>query len=203
MMMCFIQNLLFLSLRSIRLNYFLKNPILFNNTEIVETELIKDIQTIILRQGYGVKLVLAPNGAGKKTAIQYVCQKLQKKNKISGALFLDFPGSRVVPSVWFREKFADRFGSLLKPYEFLSDILPKYNRKPFVFVFNGVSVNEEYRIFIKTLAEDSELCKKYMIFVLLTDPKEANTMWEWNGRTKIVLLNDIFGKSPNDYLWRN
>lgn len=64
-----------------------------------------------------------------------------------------------------------------------------------------VSLGEDMRRFLKTLAEDSHLTRSYVVLVLTSDASNARTMWEWNGHDKIVMMNDLNRESPLDCRW--
>ena len=72
--------------------------------------------------------------------------------------------SNISPSLWFREALTDWRGKILKPYEKLSDLLPSGSGSLFVFVIDqaeNMVLDENMRVFMKTLAEDSNLVKTY------------------------------------------
>jgi hypothetical protein len=198
-------------IRSARMNNLLQRPIDdFQLLEkgipfVLKTSLATDIETSIYSSGAGVKLIWAPTGAGKTTTVRRVIKTLQTSNKIRGAIVINPPSdSYVLPSVWFRSALRDVFGNLVNPNEKVSEILPKYDGRPFVFVLDQIDnapMGEDMRVFIKTLAEDSHLTKLYVVLVICSDASNAKIMWDWNSHEKIVMLNDLKGNSPGVYRW--
>ena len=109
-----------------------------------------------------------------------------------------------MPSVCFRNALRDSFGNLLLASERLSQILPKSDGRSYVFVLDSidsVSLGEDMRRFLKTIAEDSHLTRSYVVLVFTSDASNARTMWEWNGHEQIVMMNDLNRESPLDYRW--
>ena len=196
-------------IRSARLNNLLQRPIdVFQLPKdaplVLQTSLAKHIETSISSNGGGVKIIWAPSGAGKTTTVRRVLKNLQAANKIRGAIVIKPPDSYVIPSTWFRSSLRDMFGNLLNSNERLSEVLPKFDGRPFVFVLDQIDnapMDEDMRVFMKTLAEDSVLTKTYAVLVLCSDAFNAKTMWEWNAQEKITMLNEVHGQSPAIYRW--
>jgi hypothetical protein len=150
-----------------------------------------------ITDGYGgVKLLWAPQGAGKTTTVRAICSRLlTEEGKIAGAIVIK-PSDELTltPASWFRRSLADIRGEIQKPGEFLSQLLGyKLNigEKPFVIVFDqfeNVMTDENLRVFVKTLAEDSVLCKSYVVVIISSNPSKTITMWGWNGRQKITII---------------
>lgn len=120
---------------------------------------------------------------------------LQQENAIAGALVISPPDNpHLQPSQWFRRTLADRRGTLLDDYEKLSKRLPApIYGKIFVFILDQIEnyeLNDYLKCFLKTLAEDSDRVKSYVVIATCSDAAMAATMWEWNGRQKIILLGD-------------
>ena len=201
---------------------------------ILQTSLATDIETSICSNRGGVTIIWAPSGAGKTTTVRRVLKSLQLTNRIRGAIVInppDFYGmkgsyceagatanhqdtrhipteglveQRNMPSMWFRAALRDMFGNLVHPNEKISDVLPKFDGRPFIFVLDHIDnapMDEDMRVFIKTLAEDSHLTKLYTVLVICSDASNARMMWEWNGHDKIVMLNELRDQSPLTYRW--
>lgn len=195
------------SFRSIRLRVLLGKPIAeFNPIGapfIPKASFVSDIESSIMTS-HGVKVLWAPPGAGKSTTVRKVLIKMKEMGQIRGSIVVIPPDLNSMPSVWFRSALHDAFGELLRPGERLSQILPKSDGRPYVFVFDqvdSVPYGVDMRRFIAHLAEDSELTRSYVVLVLTNDSSNAKTMWEWNGHEKIVLMSDLRFKSPLEYRW--
>jgi hypothetical protein len=162
---------------------------------VMKEELAEDLTKAMTVVRGGVNILWAPQGAGKTTTVQKVCEKLKKEGKILGAVIMQPPdGNADPPHKWFRMCLSDAFGALLLENEKLSDLMPySKGHPPVVFVFDqmdNVKTTDELKCFIKTLAEDSTLVKSYVVIVILHDADIAHSMREWNGRQKIVILSD-------------
>ena len=171
---------------------------------VLQTSLAMDIETSICSNGGGVKIIWAPSGAGKTATVRRVLKNLQAARKIRGAIVINPPDSYVMPSTWFRSSLRDMFGNLVNPNEKISEILPKFDGRPFIFVLDQIDnapMGEDMRVFIKTLAEDSHLTKLYAVLVICSDASNAKTMWDWNGHEKIAMLNELRDQSPAIYRW--
>eukprot|EP01041_Mallomonas_annulata_P006509 gene6510-13143_t len=197
-------------IRRQRLKIFLQQPILnfplsnSDNYYLQKTSLGIDIESSLVSSCGGVKLIWAPPGAGKTVIVRHILKELQDANKIRGAFFISPPDTYRKPSQWFRSSLQDVFGNLLNPSEKLSDLLPKFDGRPFVFVvdqMDNAPMDNEMRVFMKTLAEDSHLTKSYTVLAICSDASNAKTIWEWNGHEKIILLSDRSGRSPTAYRW--
>ena len=193
--------------RSLRLRALLGNPLIeFNPIGapfLPKASFVSDIEKTIMTSG-GVKIVWAPQGAGKTTTVRKVLIKMKELKKIRGCLVITPPDSNAMPSVWFRSALHDSFGELLQTNEKLSQILPKSDGRPFVFVFDqvdGVPYDEDMKRFIMSIADDSSLTRSYVVLILTANAVNAKTMWEWNGHEKIVLMSDIRYQSPMNYRW--
>jgi hypothetical protein len=152
----------------------------------------------------GVKIVWAPQGAGKTTTVRKVLMKMKELKKIRGCIVITPPDSNAMPSVWLRSALHDSFGELLRTSEKLSHILPKSDGRPFVIVFDQVDdlpYGEDMKRFMMSVAEDSYLTRSYVVLILTANAVNAKTMWEWNGHEKIVLMSDIRRQSPMNYRW--
>jgi hypothetical protein len=194
--------------RASRLKVLLGNPIQeFNlkNAPYVLKESFRSNLHNSIASSHGVKILWSPPGAGKSTTVRRILIDMKKINKIRGAIIVSPPDSLdSSPSTWFRNALRDAFGNLLHPNEKLSKLLPQSDSPPYVFVLDqidNVLLGEDMRVFIKTLAEDSSFTKSYVVLVLTADASNARTMWDWNGREKIVLMNDLNGESPMIYRW--
>jgi hypothetical protein len=196
-----------LNFRSLRLRALLGNPLIeFNPIGapfLPKASFVSDLEKTIMTSG-GVKIVWAPQGAGKTTTVRKVLIKMKELKKIRGCIVITPPDSNAMPSIWFRNALHDSFGELLRTSEKLSQILPKSDGRPFVFVFDqvdSVPYGEDMKRFIMSVAEDSYLTRRYVVLILTADAVNAKTMWEWNGHEKIVLMSDIRRQSPMNYRW--
>ena len=201
---------------AVKLDYFRKHrlqyqfrkgltpPELQCGSFVPNLRLASDIENSILSQSCGVKIVLAPHGAGKTTTVQQVLSKLQKDRKISGVFMVSAPDDtyKNKPSEWFRRALSDQFGVILQPMDHLSKFLIAPKEKPFVIVLDhceDINHLDSMRVFIKSTAADSTLSKSYVVFILCSDPLQASNMWDWNGRQKI---GPIGTEEPIDYKWK-
>ena len=143
-----------------------------------------------------MNILWAPEGAGKSTMVRKTCAKLKKEGIISGAIILRPPdgGNHILPHRWIRSQLSDYFGSLLLESEKLSDIIPyDESARPVILVFDqmdNLPTDDNLKILIKTLAEDSTLFKSYSVILILSDASVTCTMREWNRREKIRVLSD-------------
>ena len=172
---------------------------------ILKKELANEIRLSIFDGSCGVKILWIPQGGGKSTTVREVVSNLQLENAIAGALIISPPdNNNILPSEWFRQALVDMRGPLLGDHEKLSKRLPAIrNGKLFVFVLDQLEncqLNEDLKCFIKTLAEDSDRVKSYVIIAITSDAVMATTMWEWNGRQKITLMGDD-GLDFSTYKW--
>ena len=195
-------------IRTERLKHLLQRPVskLTNDPLFVqETSLGLDIERSIATKFDGVKVIWAPQGAGKTTTVRQVIRGLQASDKIRGAIILSPPTDHYeVPSKWFRSALQDMTGNLLNGTEKLSQILPKIDGRPYVFVLDQIDqapMDNDMRVFMTTLAEDSCLTKAYAVLAVCSDASVAKTTWDWNGREKIVLLSESLGRSAVEYRW--
>ena len=192
--------------RQYRIKLFLQgkcdNFVLDGKMLILKEALVSDIETAVETK-CGVKILCTPMGSGKTTTVRYVLNSLLNKKKINGVKIMSAPDliNPKPPAFWFREALTDWRGQILKPHEKLSDLLPDGCGSRFVFVIDqaeNMVADEGARVFMKTLAEDSTLAKTYLTIVICSDAAKAKTMWEWNGRTKIVLMTR---HSLKEYRW--
>jgi hypothetical protein len=143
--------------------------------------------------------VWSPQGAGKSTIVRKAWIKMRELKRIRGSIVITPPDSNAMPSVWFRSALHDSFGELLRTREKLSQILPKSDGRPFVFVFDqvdGVPYGKDMRRFVMSVAEYRPLTRSYVVLILTANALDARTMWEWNGHEKIVNEFSISHKLP-------
>ena len=168
-----------------------KLPVDFKYIE--QANLAADIKNCLTSRSGGVKVIWAPCGSGKSTTARSVLDAAFKRGEISGVIVLTPPkGEFIDPDEWFRANLA-LFGiETLRPEDQLSDMLDSPMERPFVFVFDqcdNFEFNSATKRLIKTLAEDSVLCKKYVVIALCSSAHKARVMWNWNGRYKITLCS--------------
>lgn len=170
---------------------YIKNPV-FDN----------DIHECIRSKSGGVKIIWAPPGAGKTTSIRQVLKSEIINKNLSGAIIMNAP--RMMPDepdIWFRSELELYNITTLKQNESLSSLISN-EIQPYAIVIDqcdNFRFDEKMKVFIKSLAEDSHLTKKYIVFIICTDASKAKTMKEWNGGIKIKLLSD----NENTYKWNN
>ena len=160
----------------------------------------QDIHNCINNEQGGVKIVWAPPGTGKTTSVRHVISEELKLGNISGVLMVTPPRMSVEPDEWFRHQFKFFGIETLTQNEQLSTLIDNDFKKPFVIVIDqcdNFDFDDKLRRFIKVLAEDSNVTKKYVVLAICTDASKAATMREWNGGVKIKLVNNKY----NSYKW--
>jgi ABC-type iron transport system FetAB ATPase subunit len=160
----------------------------------------KDIRSCIHDQPGGVKIIWAPPGTGKSTTVKHVLNAEIAYGKISGVLMLTPPRMTMNPDEWFRCELRYSGFETLTPYDHLSSLIVAPLDKPYVIVIDqcdNLDYDEKLRLFIKSIAEDSNIINNYVVIVICTDAAKAATMKKWNGGVKIRLIND----EPIAYKW--
>ena len=160
----------------------------------------EDIRNCIHRQPGGVKIIWAPPGTGKSTTVKHVLNSEITDDKISGVLMLTPPRISMEPDEWFRHELRYLGFETLTKYDHLSGLIVAPVNKHYEIVIDqcdNLNYDEKLRLFIKGIAEDSNIYNNYVVIVICTDAGKAATMKKWNGGIKIRLIND----EPIAYKW--
>jgi hypothetical protein len=141
-----------------------------------------------------VKVIWAPAGSGKSTAVQRVLKAAYHQKEISGLIFLTPPRMEgIEPDKWFRSELSFSGYETLGIYDHLSKMLTAPIERPYVIVFDqcdNLDFGSKSKVFMKTLAEDSALSRTYVVIALCANAAKAQVMWGWNGRSKITLVGE-------------
>lgn len=188
---------------SARLNQLALRPLkrLALTTALIENQpLRRDIESALLHEGCGVRILWGPEGCGKTTLALEVCHDLISRGKLAGALYLPMTATdNANPIHWLREAVSDGFpGHIVRDPSSFAKLLTRHERAhgerrvPVVIVLDQVENmrrTDAMNAMIKSLAEQSVLTKTFVILVITKDPTYAIGLVDLNGRTKVRLVS--------------
>ena len=154
--------------RSQRLQFKAARPVKNRAGEfpfIMKSTLEDDLRKVFSNPDGGVKIFWAPPGAGKTTTALRVCNECFKEKIIGGICVFRPPKNETKFADWLSSQSSDFIGPLWKPEEALSDLLPSLD-KPIVIIIDQIDncpLDKDTERVIRCLAEDSTLCKSYIV----------------------------------------
>lgn len=146
-------------------------------------------------------MLWAPKGFGKTVAVRIAVGRLLKSNQISGRILIaaselnltcGTPLLRQLSGKWGAEwgrQLSELFGKATKPVLLLIDQIDNFMMSP-----EGVKRTQNL---IKTLAEDSDLNRNYVVLAVCSCPELATALLDANGRQKITSVSS----SISQYKW--